>query len=292
MSKTRLFLLAVSVGGVGIAAVGLGTVAWRPADGDRRFQVTGVVVARPASGTISVAHDAIPDYMPAMTMPFTLADPRDGERLSPGDRLRFTLRVGLERSSAEAVVVTGRDPLVANARGTGGARESARLRPGDALPAFTLVDQNGAPLSNADLRGHATVVTFIFTRCPLPEYCPRIVGRFKQLQRAIVADASLADVQLLSVTLDPEFDSPPVLSEYGRAMGADFARWRFVTGSPDQVAVLKQAFAVRTERTGGLIDHTLATALIDARGAVVELWRGNAWEVREILDTLHARSRR
>jgi protein SCO1/2 len=291
MSKTRLWLIALVAGGLGIAAVGSSTMARRPADGDRRFQVTAVVVGRAESGAIAVAHDAIPDYMPAMTMPFMLADPRDGERLSPGDRVRFTLRVGLESSSAEAVVVTGRDALVANAAVPGRAGRG-RLRPGDALPAFALVDQNGAPLSDADLRGHVTVVTFIFTRCPLPEYCPRIVGRFKQLQRAIVADASLADVHLLSVTLDPEFDSPRVLSEYGRAMGADFARWRFATGSPDQVAVVTQAFAVRTERSGGLIDHTPATALIDARGEVVELWRGNAWEVREILDTLHAGPRR
>ena len=118
-----------------------------------------------------------------------------------------------------------------------------------------------------------------------------MVGHFKQLQRAIAADPSLAAVRLLSVSLDPEFDSPQVLSEYGRTMGADFTRWRFATGAPDQVVVLTRAFAVHTDRTGPLLDHTLATALIDAEGRVVELWRGTGWAAEDVLGTLRARAR-
>lgn len=141
-------------------------------------------------------------------------------------------------------------------------------------------------MTSADWRGHATVVTFIFTRCPMPEFCPLISAKFKKLQDATAADARLKDVRLVSVTLDPEHDTPAVLRDYGIAKGADFARWRFGTGTPEQVAAFTRAFAVHTEQNGPLLDHTLATALVDSGGRVVEIWRGNQWEPREVLDAL------
>jgi protein SCO1/2 len=275
---------------LGIAACGGGNA--RTASGEeRQFAATGLIVAILEDGQVSVAHDAIPGFMPAMTMPLTLANPRDAGRLTPGDRVQFTLRVGEQSSRAADFVVTGRDLGALTAYIAARTRSSARLRPGDAVPVFRLVDQSGATLSDEDLRGHPTVLTFLFTRCPLPEFCPLMVRHFKQLQRAIAADPSLSSVRLLSISLDPEFDSPQVLAEYGRAQGADFTRWRFGTGTPDQVAVLTRAFAVHTERTGALVDHTLATALIDAEGRVVELWRGNGWTVEEVLGALRSRSR-
>ena len=275
---------------LGIAACGGGNAGTASGD-ERQFAATGLIVAILEDGQVSVAHDAIPGFMPAMTMPLTLANPRDAGRLTPGDRVQFTLRVGEQASRAADFVVTGRDLGALTAYIAARTRSSARLRPGDAVPGFRLVDQSGATLSDEDLRGHPTVLTFLFTRCPLPEFCPLMVRHFKQLQRAIAGDASLAGVRLLSISLDPEFDSPQVLAEYGRAQGADFTRWRFATGTPDQVAVLTRAFAVHTQRTGALVDHTLATALIDAEGRVVELWRGNGWTVEEVLGALRSRSR-
>ena len=282
----RAFLVAVVIA---VIAMGVFTSrAWNRAarqDGRQRYPVTGVVIALEDNAAIRVAHHDIPGFMPAMTMPFTLANPRDRERLSPGDVVQFTFLVGAGRSEAVDVRVTGRKADLAEFGATP-VRNSARLRPGDQLPPFSLVNQDGTVLSERDLLGRPTVVTFIFTRCPVPEYCPLIVGRFREVQRAIANNASLADAGLLSVTLDPAYDTPQVLSAYGRAMGADFTRWRFATGSTDQVAVLTRAFAVHTERSGGLIDHTLATALVDAGGRVVEIWRGNTWETREVLDAL------
>jgi protein SCO1/2 len=274
---------------LGIAACGCDNAS-TASGGERQFAATGLIVAVLEGGQVSVAHEAIPDFMPAMTMPLTLADRRDAGRLRPGDRVQFTLRVSDQASRAADVVVTGRDERALAAYAAARSAPSARLRPGDVVPVFRLVDQAGTPITGEDLRGHPTVLTFLFTRCPLPEFCPRIVGHFKQLQRAIAADPSLAAVRLLSISLDPEFDSPQVLSEYGRAMGADFTRWRFATGALDQVAVLTRAFAVHTERTGPLLDHTLATALIDAEGRVVELWRGTGWTAEDVLGTLRARA--
>ena len=273
-----------------VAGLVLVTLAvWKlaiPKSVDREYTVAGVVVAFEVGDAVLVAHREVAGFMPAMTMPFVFANPRDRERLALGDVVQFTFRTGASRSQAMNVTVTGRDPATLAAYGAVAARNPARLRAGDPVPAFSLVDQDGAPLSDGDLIGRLTVVTFIFTRCPVPEYCPAIAGRFREVQRALSKDKSLADVRLLSVTLDPQHDTPPVLREYGRAMGADFARWRFVTGTPEQVAALTRAFAVYTQASGGTIDHTLATALIDARGRVVEIWRGHLWETQNVLDAL------
>jgi protein SCO1/2 len=277
----------------GVIAAVIGVSAWArrdaaaPSDGTLRFEVTGVIVAPVDNGTMTVAHEDIPGYMPAMTMPFALADREDGGRLSPGDRVRFTLAVGQERSRAENVTVSGRDPAVAAAASR--TRSSARLRNGDAVPPMNLIDQDGKEMTSADWRGHATVVTFIFTRCPMPEFCPLISAKFKRLQDETAADARLKEsVRLVSITLDPEHDTPAVLRDYALAKGADLARWRFGTGTPEQVAAFTRAFAVHTEQNGPLLDHTLATALVGSDGRVVEVWRGNQWEPREVLDALRA----
>ncbi|HEY8549583.1 MAG TPA: SCO family protein [Vicinamibacterales bacterium] len=255
-----------------------------PADADHRYTVTGTVVAPPAGGEVQIAHEEIPGYMAAMTMPFRLADARDGERLAVGDRLRFTLRVGAQGARIEDIVVTGRDVLVARAASAPARPSRARLRPGDAVPAFELIDQSGAKVTEADLRKTATVVTFLFTRCPVPEFCPLLVTRFKEIQEAVKKDPTLdGRVRLLAVTLDPEFDTPQVLEEYGRNRGADFSRWRFATGDPEQIAALARAFAVHSEKNGVFLDHTLATALIGEDGRVVEIWRGNGWKASEVL---------
>jgi protein SCO1/2 len=277
----------------GVIAAVIGVSAWArreaapPVDGNLRFPVTGVVVAPVENGTMTVAHEDIKGYMPAMTMPFVLENGQDAARLAPGDRVVFTLVVGQERSRAENLVVTGHDPTF-EARTAKAPRASARLRNGDAVPPMALIDQDGKGMTSADWRGHATVVTFIFTRCPMPEFCPLVAAKFKRLQDVTAADARLKDVRLVSVTLDPEHDTPAVLRDYGIAKGADFARWRFGTGAPEQVAAFTRAFAVHTERNGPLLDHTLATALVGSDGRVVEVWRGNQWEPREVLDALRA----
>lgn len=281
----RLLISSLILASLALVSWAVWTVAISRSTG-REYSVTGVVLALEDNDAVLVAHREVAGFMPAMTMPFTFAKARDRERLSPGDVVQFTFRIDDGRSQAMNVTVTGRDPATVAAYGAAAARNSARLRAGDLMPAFSLVDQDGAPLSEGDLAGRPTVVTFIFTRCPVPEYCPAIAGRFREVQRALARDASLADVRLLSITLDPQHDTPPVLRDYGRAMGADFARWRFATGTPEHVSALTRAFAVYTQASAGTIDHTLATALIDAHGRVVEIWRGHLWEMKDVLDAL------
>ncbi len=260
------------------------------ASATQTFEVSGLVVAAPADGRVTVAHEAIRGYMPAMTMPFVLA--AGTPPLAPGDRVTFTLRVGAEWSRAENFVVTGRDAGVAGATSATETPARDRLKKGDALPAFSLTTHRNEPFTLADLRGRLTAVTFVFTRCPMPEFCPMMVKRFQQLQREVEREPALRDVRLVSVTLDPAFDTPTVLDAYATAMGAHPERWRFVTGEPSAVAQLRKAFSIHVEKNGVLLDHTLATAIVDAQGRVAEIWRGNGWKVSDVLDVLRQEARR
>lgn len=273
------------IGVVAAAFAAGGTVAWSRADrgGDaRHFPVTGLVVAAPENGRLRVAHDDIPGYMPAMTMAFAVAA-GETAALTPGDRVRFTLRVASDGVTAKGITVIGRGevtPAVANG-------SVARLRRGDVLPPIALVDEQGRTLSERDFIGHATFVTFIYTRCPVPEFCPAVTSRLKQLQAVLAKDRSLdPGTRLLSITLDPAFDTPAVLKDYARAIGADPARWRFASGEPDEVLKVARAFSVYIERNGALLDHTLATALIDEHGRVREIWRGSGWSVTDLVAAL------
>lgn len=250
---------------------------------DREFTVRGVVRRAFHEGTITIQHEDIPGFMPAMTMPF-FTDEREARGLVPGDRVEFTFRVGAQsRASNFRQIGRADDPSAPVARP---ASRAARLRPGDAVPAFQLLDERGAPLTAGSLRGHATVLTFIFTRCPVPEFCPLLGKKFQDLQNALARGAD-ERTRLLSITIDPDHDRPEVLRDYAASLGADPQRWTFATGAPDEIRKLQQQFAVHAEpNSAGSLDHTLATALVDAQGRVVEIWRGNAWQPAEILARL------
>ncbi|AMY08802.1 BsSco [Luteitalea pratensis] len=257
-----------------------------PGPAAQTFTVVGVVTAAPAAGRVMVSHEAIEGYMPAMTMPFALVPGESVPSLTPGGRVRFTLRVDDGAARATAFQVVGRDERVAAALRGAPQATSSRLRPGDALPDVSLLTEAALPFTTSDLKGHVTAVTFIFTRCPMPEFCPLMVKRFQQVQRAVANDPALADARLLAVSLDPTFDKPQVLSAYANAMQADPARWKFVTGSPAEIQRLTRAFAIHVERNGVLLDHTLATAVVGRDGRVVEIWRGNGWSSDEVLKTM------
>ena len=284
MTTTRLLgvLLAVLTMTVVVAR----TRQPGPGEAGHAFGVVGVVTAAPADGNVMVAHEAIEGYMPAMTMPFSLAPGDPVPAVTPGDRVRFTLNLDGGAARATAFQVVGRDEAVATALRGGASPASSRLRPGDAVPDVSLVTQANQPFTTRNLLGHLTAVTFIFTRCPMPEFCPLMVKRFQQVQREIAQDPRLGKARLLAVTLDPAFDTPPVLDAYATAMQADPARWQFVTGTAAEIQRLTKAFAIHVERNGVLLDHTLATAVIGPDGRVIEVWRGNGWTSSEVVSTL------
>lgn len=154
------------------------------------------------------------------------------------------------------------------------------LHEGDAVPALPLVDQSGHAFSIARLRGNAVVLSFIYTRCADPAMCPLVSAKFEQLQRRIGG----APIRLLELTLDPRFDTPQVLRRYGRAFGADPARWTLATGTPETLGELAARLGIASTWTRpGTLVHTEAAIVLDRNGAIDRIIDGNTWTPDEVL---------
>ena len=155
------------------------------------------------------------------------------------------------------------------------------------MPPLSLTDQDGKWISLETFRGQAFVLTFVFTRCAVPNFCPRMSNSFVELQTAIKSDPSaLANIHLLSITLDPSFDTPEILKQYGDSHAADARIWSFATGDPKEIDALTRAFSVYRQTEGGTISHGLATALIDKNGKIDKIWRGNGWTPAEVIEEI------
>jgi protein SCO1/2 len=160
------------------------------------------------------------------------------------------------------------------------------------MPVFNLTNQNGEPISLDSFRGRPFVLTFIFTRCPLPNFCPRMSNNFEELQTAIKdGGGALAKTRLLSITLDPDYDTPGVLKDYGAFHHADQRIWIFANGDEKEIDALTRAFSVYRQTEGGTISHGLATALIDKDGKIAKLWRGNAWTPAEVTEAIQTENK-
>lgn len=257
----------------------------------RQYEVRGVVRALPPDEqTIVVEHEDVPGFMPAMTMPFIVREKKARAALRPGDAISFRLNITaddswidrIERIAADTVRLPTAPPNAATPRSA-----SPRLREGDLLPAFRLVDQTGKEITPDTFRGHPFVLTFIFTRCPVPNFCPLMSKNFAALQSAIQNGAGiLAQTKLLSISFDPEFDTPQVLQNYAQAEAADPAIWWFATGDTNQIESLTRGFSVLVQPEAGTISHSLTTALIDGEGRIEKIWRGNGWKPAEVVSAI------
>lgn len=165
---------------------------------------------------------------------------------------------------------------------------SVSLAEGDPVPTVILQNQDGRSVSVGASDGRAVVLTFIFSRCPVPSFCPAMSANFAKLQEGMRKDPALSGkVHLISVSIDPAFDTPEVLKRYAEHFAIDTSDWSFVTGKPEDVARLTAAFSVFIDtNTDGAIDHTLATALIGPDGKIRKLWRDNQWTPDAVLNEL------
>lgn len=259
-------------------------------EGRRVYEVRGIVRGALADNhSVTIEHEDIPGFMPSMTMPFEFKDRREIAGVNPGDAVRFQLIVTDRDSWIEHVQKTDpssvRLPKTAEENATGAGAE--RLKEGDALPGFKLVDQNGRTLTRESFTDKTLLFTFIFTRCPLPNFCPLMSRNFAELQRAIEADPALnGRVQLVSISFDPDHDTPEVLAKYAAAFTRHGDSWRFATGSRAEIDKLTREFSVYVQAENGTISHGLCTAMIASDGTIRKIWRGNGWEVSEALDAL------
>src|SRR5215469_6121588 len=260
------------------------------------YDTRGVVRGfSPDRSTIEIQHENIPNFMPSMTMPFVARDPKQIADLKTGDAISFRMAVTKKDFWAENVKKIRREEVdVAEPKQTSSVSTEldARLKEGDEMPAFSLTNQNGERVSFDTFRGQPFVVTFVFTRCPVPNFCPRMSNNFEELQAAIKSGSGpLVTTRLLSVTLDPAYDTPKILSEYAAFHNADSKIWTFATGDEKEIDALTRAFSVYRQNEGGTISHGLATALINRDGRIEKIWRGNAWTPGEVAEAIKAETK-
>lgn len=290
MTRLRNFLVAACTVMALAFVAGCGNSVPDSADGpvprstpssEKRFPVTGVVrKVDIANGILTIRHDDIPDYMPAMTMPFDLADPASAQDVQPGDRVRGTLVVSGEQSSLHDVVVTEWADAAAAADAN---RAGAVLKPGDLVPDFTMTSQSGEPLLLSSLRGHVVVLTFIYTRCPLPDFCPAMDKRFAELSRRLQLLGTRGDnARLLSISFDPEHDTPETLRKHAKMLGAEPPRWTFSVATHPELQRVSGAFGLSYGPGDNEIIHTLSTAIIGPDGKLVALYQGKNWTSDEV----------
>lgn len=253
------------------------------------YKLRGKVVSTDAAkGEVTLNHEAIPGFMDAMTMPYKLKDASILSELHPGDMITADVLVSPD-PNADVLL----DHIVVVAQGRPDYRPAVFYHvpaPGDAVPDFKLKNQDGRPIHLGQFRGKALLVTFIYTRCPLPDFCPRVTRNFAQIEKELAATPALyAKTHLISISFDPEHDTPERLRAYGAAyIGSDtrgaFAHWDFaVAGKPELLEMAKFFDVGITYGADETITHTLSTTLIGPDGKVVRFYPGNEWTAEQIM---------
>ncbi len=234
----------------------------------KTLHVDGIVVALdPLTRTMLVAHRPIGNTMPAMTMPFRVENREDLADLHPGIRIEFDLVVSRNRSVARRIRRTGEpDVPIPPPKG--------QRNIGEQLPDFNLLDQNGHPVRLSDLRGRVVALNFLYTRCPLPDVCPRLAANFATLRKRVGPG-----VVFVSITVDPEFDTPPVLAEYARRWSATTPGWLFLTGDVSKAAAALGEVYWTDE---GSIGHNSTTSVISRDGKLAARVDGSTWRVEQL----------
>jgi protein SCO1 len=259
------------------------TACSRPRQYELRGQVLSIDRER---HEVTVKHGDVSGLMSAMTMPFKVEDDRLLDGLTAGDLVKATLVVRKSNGYLSSIERTGHEPLAA---GTALPAFDI-LEPGQQVPEVELTDDGGKSRTLADWRGRVLAVTFIYTRCPYPDFCPRMDQQFKRGQETILEDRQLRDhAALLSVSFDPNFDTVPVLAAHAKQAGADPRVWRFATGSPKVIETLASRFGVSVVREGTTADsviHNLRTAIIGPDGTLREILSGNEWTSAELIDAM------
>ncbi len=267
---------------------------------EKRYDLRGKVVSvEKDKHLLTVAHEDIKDYMPAMTMPFVVDESSTWIFESPhavvaGDHIAAAFVVDGPKSWLEEVVVTQEGPETINAA-SGEGHEIVGPKPGDEVPNYRLINQDGKVIRIGDYKGKALLLTFVYTRCPDPNQCTLMSSNFAAIDKRLHEQPELYEkTHLLSISFDPDYDTPKVLRSYGAAYTGKysdetFAHWEFASGSADEVKGIAQYFGLRYYQADSgeqQVIHSLRTALIGPDGKIVKVYRGNEWKPEEILKDL------
>ena len=252
----------------------------------RHYRLHGMVLATSvATDEITVQHGDIPGFMPAMTMVYKVKNLSDVQKLRPGDEITADILAPSDSDNylLDQVVITSKKgralpPSMLPAH---------QLMVGETVPDVPLVNQDGKAIHLTDYLGKAVLVTFIYTRCPMPTACPLITSHFAKVNDLLEkTPAAYAASQLISVSLDPSYDKPPVLRQYGLAYlddnAAAFGHWEFAVTTPADLKRLAQAFGLQYTEEDNQITHTMQTTLLDKDNRVAQQWPGSGWNPADI----------
>ena len=252
----------------------------------KRYELKGKVVAVDRDKSqVTISHEEVKGYMPAMTMAFTVPSEEDLKILGPEDQVVATLVIDGSKSWLEEMVI-------AKASGNPAGPAVVVAKEGDEVPNFTLRNQDDREIRIHNYRGKALLLTFIYTRCPVPDYCTLMSNNFAQVDRDLGQDAELyGKTHLLSISIEPEYDTPKVLRSYGAAHtgryeNETFAHWEFAGGTKDQVKDIAGYFGLTYYPDKDQIIHGLRTVIVNPDGKVAKIFIGNDWKPEEAVSAL------
>jgi protein SCO1 len=266
-----------------------------PGCGRKTYRVKGVVQeVLPARQKVVIAHDKIPGYMEAMTMTFDVKNTNELAGLKPGDNISFRMLVTDDDGWIDQIKRLGTTTPVAAANAPANfrrAREVDPLKVGDTMPNYSFTNQLGQPVSLSDFKGQAVAFTFIFTRCPFPTFCPRMSQHFEAVQAQLKQMPNgPTNWHLLSITIDPQFDTPAVLKNYATQYHYDPKRWSFVTGELIDTTAIAEQFGLLFYRPdpnqAAGINHNLRTVVLTASGKIHKVIPENTWQPSEVAAAL------
>ena len=250
------------------------------------YTLTGRVIGKqPGTQQLIIDNDNIPGFMAAMTMPYAVKDPEGFQRVQPADVIRADVIVEQPgKFWLEHLAIIGKAAGRAIAEGPA----PHALMIGDKVPDVPMVNQDGKTLHFSQFTGESVLVTLIYTRCPFPDYCPLITRQFAAIQKELSKNpGDYKKTHLISITLDPKYDKPPVMREYGLSnMDHDakgFEHWDFVSTTPADLQKITDGFGLSLSQQDGQISHSLNTILLAADGTVADMWPGNEGQTSEVL---------
>ena len=261
--------------------------AAKPAE---RYPIKGEIVSIDAARKVLIVHhEEIKGYMPAMTMEF-IVEARDLALAKPGQRIRAEMipskdgdfrleKIWPDEAAATATVAAAANALRQDTHNRG---KNAYREVGEAMPEFALLDQEGRVVQSGRFRGKQIMVNFIFTRCPVATMCPEATAKMMQAQK-LAREARVPNIEFVSITLDPAYDTPAVLKEYADVRGLDTANFSLLTGPEKAIKDLLAQFGVIAEFEGDLLKHTLATLLIADNGQIMHRADGSPWEAKDFV---------
>jgi protein SCO1/2 len=260
----------------------------------RKYPMQGEVVAKNVeTGEITVKHGDIPGFMMAMAMPYRVSNPAFVREVQPGDKIAANVIVGSDRSDywLEDLRITDE-----SARGQSRPAAGTRmLMPGARVPDVAFVNQDGRTIHLSDFSGKALLITFLYTRCPMPDFCPRLSSQFARTHDELKKNpGDYAGTHLLTISFDPKYDTPAVLRKYGlKYLDGDaqgFSHWDFASANPADLSRLAQAFGLQYEEKDGQFIHTMNIVLIAPDGTMSRFW-STAWTETELIENMQQAAR-